>query len=66
MPESQNTPLEENIQSTSHNALLPMGYFVQEVMLGDSDETHLKAILRDLLRRTPSIYILLNKISIVT
>ena len=29
---------QEKIGSTSHHALLPMGYFVQEVMWGNSDE----------------------------
>ena len=33
---------EEKIYCTSHNALLPIGYFVQVVMWGDSDETVLK------------------------
>ena len=30
---------EEKIQCTSHNVLLPIGYFVQVVMWGDTDET---------------------------
>ena len=33
---------EEKISGPSHNALLPMGFFVQVVMWGDSDKTHLK------------------------
>ena len=28
-------------KSSSHNTLLPLGYFVQEVMWGDSNETYL-------------------------
>ena len=31
----------EMVQCTSHNAMLSMGYFVQEVMWGNSDETYL-------------------------
>ncbi len=34
--------LQDKISGLSHNALLPMGLFVQVVMWGDSDETHLK------------------------
>ncbi len=31
---------QEKISGPSHNALLPMGFFVEVVMWGDSDETH--------------------------
>ena len=33
---------QEKIGSTSHHASLPVGYFVQVVMWGDSNETCLK------------------------
>ena len=37
----QVTYLPEKVSCTSHNALLPMGYFEQVVIWGDSDERHL-------------------------